>query len=555
MPIPTRSTSLREPRELRKPVSSPTIPSIPVAETAVCTMQASGIARPAAKTTTSKVPARSIVTINQPQPSPSPVEGGPVKEGLSSHGRTLLPQRSNSGRDEGQALGQIRFQPPDNRPASGGETSPKRRPQTSDEKQSTATNSPASAPTRRQSLMRPNTLKTAASSGVTSTRGNPSASTKAVPSMTAPSPRKQPANRSPTRSTPRPPSPKKIEMPPPPRPMRSASLRQPSSARQGTGALSAARGHARHRSQMVPATATKIQPDPAAAAATQRAKPPFSTYQQHYSPKKPGAKPPTPTPGSASAFDGLLVLTSWPDIAALQTELLQLSLFHSNSLQRHTIWKAESESELRKKHETVARQYQSVLGAEKQRQHDINVQALDCWLQNCRDHHGSHGFPKQVQELSQILQEVSDLAASGMNGRYTRAVEIFDNWFQDAEQIRHRRESVNIVDVPKFIDPLDRTWKEELLALNAKLELCARQLQSLDILGSGEVEQLEQSALARVAQGLNESIQLMVQEIRAMRNVEAELVRMERDVVSHLATQLTSAPRQISTPRAGLWMS
>lgn len=301
---------------------------------------------------------------------------------------------------------------------------------------------------------------------------------------------------------------------------------------------------------MVLASTKPGQPDPSPV--TQKPRAQFSTYQQHYSPKKP-TKPPTPTPGATSAPDSLLIPTSWPDIAALQTELLQLSLFHSSSLQHHAEWKTESESRLRKKYDAVADQYRSILVDEKSRQHQLNTQALASWLRNCRDHQGPHGFSEQIQIFSQVLQEVSDLEIAGMSGRYTKAVAVFEDWFQQADYIRHQREETGAFDGTTFIDPLDKSWKEEVHALHATLELCARHLQSLDILGFGEVEQLPQSALTRLAQGLAESIRLMIQEIRAMRALEAELVRSERECVCAIASELTGSRPEMSASRVGVW--
>lgn len=140
-----------------------------------------------------------------------------------------------------------------------------------------------------------------------------------------------------------------------------------------------------------------------------------------------------------------------------------------------------------------------------------------------------------------------------MSGRYTKAVAVFEDWFQQADYIRHQREETGAFDGTTFIDPLDKSWKEEVHALHAKLELCARHLQSLDILGFGEVEQLPQSALPRVAQGLAESIWLMMQEIRAMRALEAELVRSERECVCAIASELTGSRREMSASRVGVW--
>ncbi|KAF3394267.1 WD repeat protein iqw1 [Penicillium rolfsii] len=530
MPIPKRSASLREPR---KPSSN--------------------IARPTNDTTTpaagsSQAPTRPTNDRARSSDDPSPAEGLSLKDNTgTSRGRTLLPQRSNLARDDGNGSAQVRFQPSETRLPHRGGTSPKRLPPVKmreERQRAPSTSLPSSTvPARRQSLIRPSALKT------TSTRSNVPASSKATtPTFRPPSPRKASTFRSPTQSSAaaRPPSPKKTEMLPPPRPMRSASLRQPREAPSGPPAP--IRGHARHRSQMVPASTKPSQPDPSPTAQKPRA--PFSTYQQHYSPRKP-TKPPTPTPGATSGIDNLIP-TSWPDIAALQTELLQLSLFHSSSLQQHAEWKSDSESRLRKKYDAVADQYRSTLACEQSHQHQLNMQSLSGWLQNCREHQGPHGFSEQIQIFSQVLQEISDLGITGLSGRYIRAVAFFEDWFQQVGYIRHQRESTGTFDGSIFIDPLDTTWKEETTALHAKLELCARQIQSLDILGFGAVEQLPQSALTRVAQGLVESIQLMLQEIRAMRSLEAEIVRLERECVRRLATELAGSGRAMSAPRSRL---
>ncbi|KAJ5921652.1 hypothetical protein N7454_009126 [Penicillium verhagenii] len=497
MPIPTRSASLREPRQVNFPADpNPPLPSIPMAKV----LQTSHIARLAPGT---KAPARSTAS------TPSLVDSSAKDNLTSNRARTLLPQRSNTVRDDGATA---RLPPTERRPR---ETSP-RRPQIPEKQGTPSTSTPLTGATvsaRRQSLMRPVTLKSA------STRSNVSAPTKAAtPTFTPPSPRKPPM-RSPTQVTtaPRPPSPKKAEMPPPPRPARSFSLRQP------------------------------VKTDP-----TAKPRAGFSSYQQQYSKKL--TKPPTPTPGDTSASGDHLIPTTWPDISALQTELLQLSLFHSNTLEKHTEWKMETESNLRTKYDTVAGQYRSTQREEQIRQSKLNTQALDSWSQNCRDHNGPHGFPEQVQVLSQILQEVSDLDCT-TTGRYARVVAIFETWFDRAEDIRSRRQTSRVLDGMDFIDPLDQRWKEEVRGLQAKLELCARQLQTLDILGFGEVERLEQSALTRVARGLVESIQVMMQEVRAMQTVEAEMVGSERETVRRLATQLTSVPAGKTRTRIGVWQA
>ncbi|CAL5872869.1 uncharacterized protein PFLUO_LOCUS7138 [Penicillium psychrofluorescens] len=505
MPIPTRSSSLRDPRR-----------------------QTSNIARPATNTIgTTREPARP--TNEKPNHSiPSSVESASVKDNATVKG-TLLPQRGT---------GQVRFQPPESRLPQR-DVSPKRSQQASPEnaKQEQPESQVASSravPGRRQSLRRPGALKMPA----TTAKTNVSGPTKGpAPSFAPPSPRKHQA----VLPSKRPPSPKRTDMPPPPRPMRSASLRQ---APNHAGPAAAARGHARHRSQVVPTSAKQTEITP-------KSRTQFSTYQQHYSPRKPGVKPPTPTPGTTSDTGSLQIPSSWPDITALQTELLQLSLFHSTSLQRQSEWKSQSTSGLHKKYNAVANHYRSVLADEKACQHQLNMQALNVWFQNCRDHTGSSGFPEQIQTLSQILQEVSDLG--GVGGRYTRTVQHFEEWFEQADEIRNCRKSAKAMEAAGFINPLDRAWKEELHGLQSKLELCTRQLQSLDILGLGHTQHVQHSALIRAAQNLVDYIQLMTEEIGAMRVLEGELVRSEREFACQRATQLANAPREMRAPRAGIW--
>ncbi|CAI7595075.1 unnamed protein product [Penicillium glandicola] len=531
MPIPTRSASLREPRKQTSNIARPaTKPSTPLPATA----------------SPSKDSARETNDKNRPPSNPSPVEGMPLKDnGLTARGRTLLPQRSNSVRDNGQGMGHARIQPPGSKLKPRGDPSPTRQRETSPAKKQTQVDSITTktvvAPSRRQSIMRPGALKIPSKITVPSSGAS-------TPSFAPPSPRKAPGRRSPTQppTIRRPPSPKKTEMLPPPRPARSSSLRQPVSISKGPPTL--AKVHMRHRSQLVQNT-KQAETTPAIG---QRART-LSTYQRPPSPKK-FSKPPTPTPGAESQPGNLLIPSSWPDIAALQTELLQLSLFHSNSLRSHSKWKSDSESHLRKQYDSVTRQYRLVLADETQRQCYLNAQALGLWVSNCREHRGPHDFSEQVQILSRVLQDVSDMIAGSRGAHYSQAVKTFEDWLHQAEIIQHNREP-GCLDVGTFIDPLARSWKESLHTLNVRLELCVRQLQVLDIPGSGQVERLEQSALARVAKNLVELIQLMTQEIRAMQTLEAGVVRSERASVSLLATQLAGSVRETRAPRVGAWRS
>ncbi|KAJ5769799.1 uncharacterized protein N7511_001850 [Penicillium nucicola] len=502
MPIPTRSASLREPRKQTSNIARPTTKPLPTT----------------GRETTQNEKSRS--------PSTSSLVEGPNDNG--ARGRTQLPQRSTLTDRPTRPLQASKLP--------RGDPSPTRRERSPDKKSEQPEASTTKLTTllsRRQSIMRP-TLKMPA---------KPLVPLKS--SATPPSPRKPPT-RAPVQPpiTRRPPSPKKTDMPPPPRPTRSSSLRQPVTA---TKALPTVRGHTRHRSQMVLNTKTEPRPTSPLKPRAQ-----YSTYQQH-APKK-TSKPPTPVAGQADTSN-LLIPSSWPDITALQTELLQLSLFHSSALQRQAEWKSDAETRLRKKYDGVSGQYRSLIIDETRRQCELNAKALGLWLSNCQEHHSLHDFPEQIQILSRVIQEVFDmisLNSSDRGGKYTSAVADFEEWIEQADVI-HQTRGGNRTDVATFIDQLPRSWKDTLQELSLKLELCARHLQSLDVLGFGEIEQLGSAALTSLITKLGELMQLMTQEIRVMRALEAEIVRIERDSIAHLATQLTESSRGMQAPRVGVW--
>ncbi|GIK02176.1 hypothetical protein Aspvir_006221 [Aspergillus viridinutans] len=441
------------------------------------------------------------------------------------------------------------------------------------------------ANTRRRSLMRPSPLKTgtatATNAGTRTGTGtgtgtatgigtNPSGRVATTPKSAtfgaqglSTSPRKRDGVSSM--------SPKKTDMPPPARPTRSASMRQPLKAGAGAGAGSGAPAtgvrHVRHQSQIVAPSSSQTRvskrsdsqssgsTSTTAGLAAGRSSGQFTTYQQQFSPRK-VVRPAASSAARASA-DGedSLIPAAWPEIAALQTELLQLSLLHSSSLQQMAALEAESGEQLQTKYDAVAKTYRAIVGEEKECQRLLNGQALNRWLENASEQGGRQNFAAQIQVFSQLVQEVCDLTDSG--GRYTMLVQEFEEWFRRAQAIesmrlhRQQGDASHVV----FIDPLDRVWKDEVHAMTMKLEQSLRQLQSLDIAGYDGPEQvLADAALVRTAKGLDVMIASMVDELKAIRRIEAQIVRSEREWVSQLTAELAAThPRDGRGPRPGMW--
>ncbi|PWY86961.1 hypothetical protein BO70DRAFT_394977 [Aspergillus heteromorphus CBS 117.55] len=494
------------------------------------------------RTTTGK-PASTASTAGNGTPS-NPASGN---ENLTTRGKSLLPVRDD-GRSTTRSLRLP--QQPESRIAQRATRPPEKAQQ---HRQDQPPTPESTGITRRQSLIRPSPLKPSAPLKPTVTSTTPKRA------AFAPSPSSPVKQETASRQNGRPLSPKKTDMPPPPaRLARSASLRQPTASSSSTPTVT--RGHARHRSQGVtlapgPVLRKIESPSPSTTMGT-RSRTQFTTYQQNFSPKK-TSKPATTTPSveaPAVNADPGLAPSAWPEIAALQTELLQLILVHSASLRQYIEWEAGAETQLRSEYDSVAGDYRAASNDEKEHQRRLNGQALHCWLQNSRGHNGHQGFAEQIQVLSQITDDVYNLS-DNLGGRYTIVVQQFESWFQRVEDIRnHRLHHGQGSDQMVFIDPLDHTWRDEMSTLTMKLELCLRQLQSLDILGYGEAGPVDGSALFRTAKSLEEMVHLMVEEVNTIRKIESDVVKAERVWVSQLARQLTTVlPHDQKLPRVGVW--
>lgn len=395
---------------------------------------------------------------------------------------------------------------------------------------------------RRTSLVRPPHLKSRSSTVSSSTAGSINSSVPAPTSSRKPS----------TESRPRSPQKAALSLP---RVGRSASVHSTSGLMTANAGLP---GISRRQSQVVRGqTVGQVGKQKETAA-------PLSEKRQHTVPGQSNysKKITRPSPTTASVPNGreepsvALISSSWPEIAALQTELLQLNLFHSSYLQRNIEWRTHAETSLRENYDHIANTYRSTVAEEKETQRRLNFQALSVWIESARKDRGWEGFSEQIQTLSSIVQDVSDISAN--SGKYAHVIRVFEDWFQNAGEIRKDRDNSDQMKRTNgnamFINPLDTSWKRDLYLVTSKLELCARRLQSLDILqGESEVLNYSGSALVRILLGLGEMITLMVEELDTMRMIENDIIRSERAWVTQRTEQLASSPPDLREDRVGIW--
>ncbi|KAH8700664.1 glucosamine-6-phosphate isomerases/6-phosphogluconolactonase-domain-containing protein [Talaromyces proteolyticus] len=362
-------------------------------------------------------------------------------------------------------------------------------------------------------------------------------------------------------------SPKKTQMQRPSRPTRSASLRQPSASR--VGVSGEGKGHTRHRSQVLNSNTITLsagqatrQPEklgPALLKPQQR--PAFNTFQQHFSPKKEREAVRLSVTESNTRKADSSIPASRSDVAALQTEFLQVYLLYSSSMQEDAEWRSMTESKLRKRYNKVASAYQGLLAEEKIAQRQQNLKALHDWSVDCDNPANRLDFATQIQSLSQVIQEVAHLTEAD-SGRYTLVIEAFEDWLAKLENVRESRREIPGFDMDpdqvQFVYPMDRAWRDEVDALTSKAEYCLRGLQNLALFALENSQHADSSALMQIARGHRDFLILMVDELKAMREIELEAVTLEKAWVSRAADQLHTLedeqPRQVK-PRQGAWKS
>ncbi|OKL59406.1 hypothetical protein UA08_05085 [Talaromyces atroroseus] len=356
---------------------------------------------------------------------------------------------------------------------------------------------------------------------------------------------------------------KKTAMPPPARPTRSASLRQQSTPKLVGSADG--KGHTRHRSQILSTarttTGTGTPPllptasrQPEKPGVAKQPRPQFTTYQQHYSLKKEKEAPRTterrvgkPTESNVTTA----AAAARPEIAALQTELLQLCLLYSSSLQQDKEWKSAAENQLKEKHHSVAAAYRALSDEERYIQERLNFKALYDWSVDSAtvaEIDDGNNFQAQIQSFSRVTQEVAGMTTDA-TGRYTSAIQAFEEWLAEVESVRESRDNLSTSatnleeEDPRYIDTLGRVWRDEVDDLSIKAELCLRELAKMTIFAINEDDfcrKHSSSALVKIAQQQREILRLMVDELKAMRTIELETVSLEKSWLAQAADQVTA---------------
>ncbi|KAF2867983.1 hypothetical protein BDV95DRAFT_455317, partial [Massariosphaeria phaeospora] len=243
-------------------------------------------------------------------------------------------------------------------------------------------------------------------------------------------------------------------------------------------------------------------------------RPAFSTLQQHFTPRKAG-KALTSTFLHPTTDAGPCSLP--PEIATLQTELLQLHVLHETSAQSVSRWERSAKSALHNRFNEVASLYQIMRKSERQGQEQKNIRALHEWDSG----NSAYGLVKHIHILSGPLHELPPLVESG--GRFQRLAEDFDRWLSWVKEVWDAREGYkegrgDLVSA----EGLGDSWQAEIATLTRKLTTFSRDLERL-------TQPPRESSIANAITACKELLDGILEELQIMQAIELGVVAKEKE--------------------------
>lgn len=309
----------------------------------------------------------------------------------------------------------------------------------------------------------------------------------------------------------------------------------------------ASQRHGRSRSQELSGVTTL----PSAEVATRKVptmhhnRPPFSTLQRHFSPKKalkgsiaPVLEQPT------TKYGGFHELSS--ETVRIQTELIQLHLLLHPALEVQKQWERSAKKCLQSHFELLRGSHIQLKGLVQSHQASVNHSALIAWC----DAFPGVKFAEKLQLLSHSVQEMSALIESG--GKYTRILNAFEPWFVRACRIRDSRGrplDPTGQDL-EFIESIGNDWKTEVAGLEMKLSSCSRELRNVG-------KSHGSSTLAHLLLSFQKLVTNLLDELCMVRGIESDLMAQETsEIEAMIATSAIADDSNTSSIPAsyqGIW--
>jgi hypothetical protein len=251
-------------------------------------------------------------------------------------------------------------------------------------------------------------------------------------------------------------------------------------------------------------------------------KPQFSTYQQHFSPRKQSlqAEPIIAPPNACR------VNTDFTQATALQDELLQLEWIYLSAHKTLQECLSTGERNINEQHKKYFQEECNVKKIEQNQQSRINGVALQDWLAMDTNKLSS----QKVESLSQCVQTLTDLVQP--YERLSNVIAQFEAWYENTLDTLGNRSGDSHSEAARFIRPLGQPWAETRATLVREFESCLR---NLDMRGSGDGS----SGLGLVLDGHARLTKGILDELNVMQLIQSMVLQQEDDWIACEISQLT----------------
>lgn len=268
-----------------------------------------------------------------------------------------------------------------------------------------------------------------------------------------------------------------------------------------------------------------------------RTRPQFSTYQQHFTPKR------VPKALTEDVKDPHLEGDPSHSVSIetsqLQDELLQLSLIYTSAHLAKREWEQNAKKQMQRQFKRIVRQSEEQAFTEQTQQTHHNLDTLQQWLNQ-----GSHPPTEKLEVLSQYIRDIKNLMRS--DGKAMYVIKTFQEWLSLVTSATDSKDDQEVTS----IDPLGSLWKDQAQAAIQALEHCQRQLQKLgptDITG----------AIGKTLDYHAKIATQTIAELNLMLEVEGMTLEYVREYTTRAITEiLVLAESELlpsETPRKGIW--
>lgn len=271
-------------------------------------------------------------------------------------------------------------------------------------------------------------------------------------------------------------------------------------------------------------------------------KPPFSTFQQRFSPTT-GLKTPVI---SLSAQAGANFRIASTEVFQSQVELTQLYLLYRSAAAVHSQWLESADQSIESHFVAVSERHRHFQRYIQGHRASINQSALLNWYEGT----SSAEFSQDVQLLSRNVLELHRLLDSG--AKYPSILRRFESWLSNACHLRDSRKHAHALEQnTEYIESIGDDWRAEIAILEKKLATCSRELACMR-------KPQENSALGHAISGFQTMVTNCLDELDTIQIIESdvlaqEMLHVECQIHEIYDTSKLGTGLLAPSPDLGLW--